>query len=109
MIKGSPAKYSSMDSPRDGMRREILPPSTPKLEKLGYATRSLVAVPLLYRRNRPLGVFEVLNHRQGKFSVEARTVLLIARHAAAAVENTQHIAALIKSRDRLVKSASESL
>lgn len=79
-------------------------------QKLGYATRSLVAVPLLDRRNRPLGVFEVLNHRQGKFSLEDERFLVeLARHAAAAVENTQHIAALIKSRDRLVKSASESL
>lgn len=79
-------------------------------QKLGYPTRSLVAVPLLDRRNRPLGVFEVLNHRQGKFSVEDERFLVeLARHAAAAVENTQHITALVKSRDRLVKSASESL
>lgn len=79
-------------------------------QKLGYATRSLVAVPLLDRRNRPLGVFEVLNHRQGKFSAEDERFLVeLARHASAAVENTQHIASLIKSRDRLVKSASESL
>jgi transcriptional regulator with GAF, ATPase, and Fis domain len=79
-------------------------------QKLGYATRSLVAVPLLDRRNRPLGVFEVLNHRQGRFSAEDQRFLVeLARHASAAVENTQHIASLIKSRDRLVKSASESL
>lgn len=78
--------------------------------QLGYTTRSLVAVPLLDRRNRPLGVFEVLNHRSGQFSVEDERFLAeLARHAAAAVENTQHIASLIKSRDRLVQSVSESL
>ena len=79
-------------------------------QQLGYATRSLVAVPLLDRRNRPLGVFEVLNHRSGQFSAnDERFLAELARHAAAAVENTQHIASLIKSRDRLVQSVSESL
>ncbi len=79
-------------------------------KKLGYATRSLVAVPLLDHRNRPLGVFEVLNHRSGEFSQEDEAFLIeLARHASAAVENTQHIASLVKSRDRLVKSVSESL
>lgn len=79
-------------------------------KKLGYATRSLVAVPLLDRRQRPLGVFEVLNHRSGHFSQDDETFLVeLARHAAAAVENTQHIAALVETRDRLVKSASDTL
>ncbi len=79
-------------------------------KKLGYATRSLVAVPLLDHRNKPLGVFEVLNHRSGEFSQDDEAFLVeLARHASAAVENTQHIASLIKSRDRLVKSVSESL
>ncbi|MCA9157811.1 MAG: sigma-54-dependent Fis family transcriptional regulator [Planctomycetales bacterium] len=79
-------------------------------QQLGYTTRSLVAVPLLDRRHRPLGVFEVLNHRSGQFTSEDERFLSeMARHAAAAVENTQHIASLIKSRDRLVQSVSESL
>lgn len=79
-------------------------------KRLGYATRSLVAVPLLDHRNRPIGVFEVLNHRSGEFSPADQDFLVeLARHASAAVENTQHIASLVKSRDRLVKSASDSL
>ncbi len=79
-------------------------------KKLGYPTRSLVAVPLLDRRKRPLGVFEVLNHRSGKFSLADEEFLAeLARHASAAVENTQHIASLVETRDRLVKSASETL
>lgn len=78
--------------------------------KLGYATRSLVAVPLLDRKNKPLGVFEVLNHRSGLFSEEDQTFLVeLARHAAAAVENTQQITKLVQTRDRLVKTASETL
>lgn len=79
-------------------------------KKLGYATRSLIAVPLLDRRNRPLGVFEVLNHRSGLFSNEDEKFLVeLARHASAAVENTQKISALVQSRDRLVETASQTL
>ena len=79
-------------------------------KKLGYATRSLVAVPLLDRRKRPLGVFEVLNHRSGRFSQDDEEFLAeLARHASAAVENTQHIASLVETRDRLVKSVSDTL
>lgn len=79
-------------------------------ERLGYATRSLVAVPLLGRKNRPLGVFEVLNHRSGKFSAEDEVFLgELASHASVAVENTQHIESLVQTRDRLVKNASDTL
>lgn len=79
-------------------------------KKLGYATRSLVAVPLLDRRKRPLGVFEVLNHRSGRFSQDDEEFLAeLAQHASAAVENTQHIASLVETRDRLVKSVSDTL
>lgn len=79
-------------------------------KKLGYVTRSLLAVPLLDRNGRPLGVFEVLNHLSGKFSQEDERFLReLARHASVAVENTQHIAKLIQTRDRLVKSASDTL
>ncbi|MBX3421871.1 MAG: sigma-54-dependent Fis family transcriptional regulator [Pirellulaceae bacterium] len=75
-------------------------------EKLGYPTRSLLAVPLLDRKNRPLGVFEVLNHRCGEFSENDQSFLTeLARHAATAVENLQRIANLIESRERLVRLA----
>lgn len=79
-------------------------------EKLGYATSSLVAVPLMDRKGRPLGVFEVLNHRSGKFSAADENFLVeLARHAAGAVENTQQIASLVETRDRLVKRVSATL
>ncbi|MFO0941141.1 MAG: sigma-54-dependent Fis family transcriptional regulator [Pirellulales bacterium] len=78
-------------------------------QKLGYATRSLIAAPLLDRRNKPLGVFEVLNHRHGEFSAADEAFLVdLAKHAAAAVENTQRITSLIQSRDRLVKLANDT-
>ncbi|HBE70153.1 MAG TPA: sigma-54-dependent Fis family transcriptional regulator [Planctomycetaceae bacterium] len=78
-------------------------------EELGYITRSLVAVPLVGRKKRPIGVFEVLNHRSGRFAADDEAFLVeLAQHAAAAVENTQHIEALVQTRDRLVKSASDT-
>lgn len=79
-------------------------------EELDYVTRSLIAVPLLGRKKRPIGVFEVLNHRSGRFTANDEAFLEeLSEHAAAAVENTQHIEALVQTRDRLVKSASDTL
>ncbi|MEM7474538.1 MAG: sigma-54-dependent Fis family transcriptional regulator [Planctomycetota bacterium] len=79
-------------------------------KKLGYITRSLVTVPLLDRKQKPIGVFQVLNHLSGKFAAsDERFLMELANHAAAAVENTQQIAELMQTRDRLVKSASDTL
>lgn len=79
-------------------------------KQLGYLTRSLVAVPLLDRKQKPIGVFEVLNHHSGSFSAaDQRFLSELAQHAAAAVENTQQIANLVATRDRLVQSASDTL
>lgn len=99
---GRPQRWDDSDDP-DAINTKVG-------KKLGYATRSLVAVPLQDRKNRPLGVFEVLNHRTGSFSSDDEQFLIeLARHASAAVENTQQIAALVQTRDRLVKSASDTL
>ncbi|MEZ6136919.1 MAG: sigma 54-interacting transcriptional regulator [Pirellulaceae bacterium] len=79
-------------------------------KQLNYATRSLIAVPLLDQRQKPLGVFEVLNHRSGQFSAEDERFLVeLARHASAALENSQRIDKLMRTRDRLVKTATETL
>jgi transcriptional regulator with GAF, ATPase, and Fis domain len=78
-------------------------------QQLGYATQSLVAAPLLDRKNRPLGVFEVLNNRRGEFSSDDQVFLgELARFAGSAVENLQQISHLIQSRDRLVRLATSS-
>jgi len=77
-------------------------------EQVGYVTRSLLAVLLVDRHGRGMGVFEVLNHREGRFSADDETLLSeMARHAAAALENTQQISDLVLSRERLVQSAAE--
>ncbi len=99
---GQPYRWDASQSDRE-LNREVG-------RKLGYTTTSLVAVPLVDRKQRTIGVFEVLNHTQGRFSDDDERFLMeLARHAAAAVENSQHIAALVAVRDRLVQSASESL
>ncbi len=78
--------------------------------QLGYMTKSLVAVQLVDKRGRPMGVFEVLNHRDGSFSPDDEAFLCeLARHAAAALENSQRIDELMRTRDRLVQSATASM
>jgi len=75
-------------------------------QTLSYRTDSLVAVPLIDQRGKGMGVFEVLNHRLGKFSLEdERDLVELARHAAAALANTQQIARLVETRDRLTQDA----
>lgn len=58
--------------------------------QLGYQTESLLAVPMLDSRGSAVGVFELLNHRDGYFTQLDQTLLVqLAQHAAAAVANTQ--------------------
>ncbi|MCR9296480.1 MAG: sigma-54-dependent Fis family transcriptional regulator [bacterium] len=79
-------------------------------QKLGYVTRSLVAVPLQDHQGQTIGVFEVLNHQSGRFSEEHASFLeQLAEHASAALENTQHIQSLVQTTERLVKRASDEL
>lgn len=79
-------------------------------EKLGYITRSLVAAPLVDARGKAMGVFEVLNHRDGRFSpTDEQFLVELSRHASAALENTQRIDALIQTRNRLIQTASSTL
>jgi len=71
---------------------------------LDFETRSLLAVPLLTREGRRLGVFEVLNHVAGQFSAADQELLTeLARHAAAAIESTRERDALLASRDALAQ------
>ncbi|GIX00626.1 MAG: sigma-54-dependent Fis family transcriptional regulator [Pirellulaceae bacterium] len=79
-------------------------------QRLGYVTRSLIAVPLRDRRGKIIGVFEVLNHRSGRFSVtDERFLTELARHAAAAVENIRDIAELTAAREHLLQSVAHSV
>ncbi len=64
--------------------------------QLQFQTRNLVCVPLISRRGRVLGAFEVLNRQQGDFTQEDQAELAeLAVHAAAAIENCRGIRELV--------------
>lgn len=72
----------------------------------GYRTDSLLAVPLNDLRGKPMGVFEVINHIDGRFDQQDEDELIeLARHASAALSNTQTMQRLIQTRDRLTQDA----
>lgn len=76
----------------------------------GYRTDSLLAVPLMDSRNKPMGVFEVINHAEGRFDAQDETDLIeLARHASAALANTQQLQRLIQTRDRLTHDAQQQV
>ncbi|MFM2219318.1 MAG: Nitrogen fixation protein VnfA [Planctomycetota bacterium] len=76
----------------------------------GYRTDSLLAVPLIDPRGKPMGVFEVINHADGRFDLQDENDLLeLARHASAALSNTQTMQRLIQTRDRLTKDAASQV
>lgn len=75
-------------------------------QKLGYRTRTLICVPLASRRGEMLGVFEVLNKREGDFTDDDEQALVeLAAHAATALENTQERERLLQSRRHLTEEA----
>lgn len=76
----------------------------------GYRTDSLLAVPLMDSRNKPMGVFEVINHADGRFdSQDENDLIELARHASAALSNTQQMQRLVRTRDRLTKDAQQQV
>ncbi len=76
----------------------------------GYRTDSLLAVPLMDTRNKPMGVFEVINHADGRFDAQDETDLIeLARHASAALANTQQMQRLVQTRDRLTQDAQQQV
>jgi len=54
----------------------------------GYLTQTILAVPLLDNYENTIGVFQVLNKKEGIFTnTDAELLLLISNYAAAAIEN----------------------
>jgi Nif-specific regulatory protein len=71
----------------------------------GYRTNSLLAVPMVDHRNRPLGVFELINARMGSFSPLDEILLMhLASIAAAAISTTQRAQHLLSGRNSVVNS-----
>ncbi|PQO28698.1 sigma-54-dependent Fis family transcriptional regulator [Blastopirellula marina] len=71
-------------------------------KQLEFHTRSLLCVPLLDRKGKVFGAFELINKRDGNFTTQDEHGLEeIAVHAAAVLESSQQIAELLESRDRI--------
>lgn len=68
--------------------------------KFGYRTQSLLCLPIRHRSNEIVGVIQLLNHRDGRFTVEDQEFLLrLSGHMAMALENARlHREALEKQR-----------
>ncbi len=76
----------------------------------GYRTDSLLAVPMADLRGKPMGVFEVINHVDGQFDAQDQIDLIeLARHASAALANTQTLERLKKTRERLTSDAEQQV
>ena len=77
--------------------------------KLKFETKSLVAVPLRSPSGATLGVFEVINKKQGIFDTNDSVRLNdLARHAAAAIQGTETRQRLTNVRDRLLNDAAST-
>jgi len=74
-----------------------------------FETRSLVAVPMEGSRDELIGVFEAINHRDGRFDQQDAVILCdLTKHASAAIESLRKRQHLTKTRDRLVDDAATS-
>jgi transcriptional regulator with GAF, ATPase, and Fis domain len=97
-----PRRWDRSD-PRDEVDRRVDTSS-------GYRTDSLLAVPLLDQKGKAIGVFEVINHAEGRFdSNDQEELVELARHAAASLSNTQQRQHLVAARDRLTRDAAQQV
>lgn len=93
-----PRRWDRSD-PSDEVNRQVD-------NRIGYRTDSLLAAPLVDARGKAMGVFEVINHRDGKFDQDdERDLIELARHASSALTRTQQVTQLVESRDRLIQDA----
>jgi len=79
-------------------------------EQLNYQTRSLLCVPLVNSRDQVIGAFELINKRDGHFDERDQDALQeLAKHAAVAIENTQHLEQIDQSRRNIANAAAEKI
>jgi Nif-specific regulatory protein len=77
-------------------------------KQTGYRTKTILCVPLVSPQNERLGAFEVLNKRDGAFTLEdQRGLIELAAYAAVALENTQQFSELIERQEKLVEQAAQ--
>ena len=77
----------------------------PSIDSLtGYHTRNVLSVPLRTPKQEIIGVFQVLNKREGKFTTEdEHFVLALANQAAIALENAQALTELENRKQELLE------
>jgi Nif-specific regulatory protein len=74
----------------------------------GYRTETILCVPLVSPNGTRLGAFEVLNKREGTFTVEdQRELVELASYAAVALENTQQFSELLERHEKMVDQAAQ--
>jgi len=81
----------------------------PSIDSLtGFQTRNILSVPLRTPKQEIIGVFQVLNKRDGKFTTEdEHFVMALANQAAIALENTQTLSDLLEENQNLRKEVEE--
>lgn len=94
---GEPRRVDELE--QDEINREVD-------QSLAFHTRNLLCVPLVGRRGRIFGAFELINKKVGNFNPEDELGLTeLAAHASAALENTQETEKILASRNRLADAA----
>ncbi len=79
-------------------------------QKLGYATRTLLCVPLRGRSGELFGAFEMINKLAGNFTADDEEALVeLAAHAAVALENTDERQKLLTARKQIADEAAEGI
>ena len=75
-------------------------------KQLGYQTRTLLGVPLRSSDGNVIGAFEAINKLQGNFTDDDEATLAeLAEHASVALQNTQHMEALLAARRQITEQA----
>jgi Nif-specific regulatory protein len=77
----------------------------PSIDSLtGYHTRNILSVPLRTPKQEIIGVFQVLNKREGKFTTDdEHFVTALANQASIALENTQTLTQLESRQQELIE------
>lgn len=102
MQKGLATRWSELEG-ADEVNRNVD-------SRLHFVTHSLCAAPIPDARGRTIGVFEVINKRDGAFTRQDQRILeAIASHAAGAIRGAQHREDLVRRRDALVQAAATGL
>jgi len=79
-------------------------------KQLEFHTRSLLCVPLLDRKGKVFGAFELINKLDGNFTNKDEQGLVeVAVHAAAVLGSSQQIADLVESRDRIAQAQASEI